>query len=125
MSYSKASVQATLRSDTVGRVVATIAHNGAQATVTASGHEAALRDLEEAVQSAFTHGQGECFWNEAMVVYRWLFRREGNVMRVVIIQSAGTLTGWEHCLWVECDPEEFREAMLSGIAGYSQLEPQL
>ena len=50
--------------------------------------------------------------------YRWLFRREGKTMRVVILKSLGTLTGWENCFWVECDAEEFRLSMQAAIAAY-------
>jgi hypothetical protein len=42
----------------------------------------------------------------------------------VIIRSAGTLTGWEHCFWAECELEEFREAMLAGIEGFAVHELQ-
>jgi hypothetical protein len=106
------------------RVVGTIAYRGGETTVSGSNRFAAMEDLRIAVDSALTHGQGECFWHEAMVDYRWLFRREGDIMRFVIIRSAGTLTGWEHCFWAECELEEFREAMLAGIEGFAVHELQ-
>jgi len=115
-------MQVTLRSDSLDRVVGTIAYHGAQTTVSGSDRYAAMSDLRAAVESALTEGLGECFWHEAMVDYRWLFRREGGIMRFVIIRSTGTLTGWEHCFWAECDVEIFRLAMDSAITGFVTLE---
>jgi len=108
-------VQLTLHCDSFGRVVGTIAHNGAHATVTSSDSAPAIQDLQDAVMSAVTHGQGECFWHEAVGDYRWLFRREGSTMRVAILWSIGTVTGWEHRFWAECDAEDFRESMRAAI----------
>jgi hypothetical protein len=108
-------VQITLQGDSFGRVVATIAHDGAQATVSGSDLSSAMTDLQEAVESAVNYGQGECFWHEAVGDYRWLFRRDGTRMRVVILRSTGTLTGWECAFWSECDAEEFRDVMPAAI----------
>lgn len=68
-----------------------------------------------AVESAVDSGVGECFWPEAAGDYRWLFRHEGGAMRVAILWSMGTLTGWEHRFWAECDAQEFRDAMHAAI----------
>jgi hypothetical protein len=116
-------MEVTLDSDSYGRVVGTIAHNGAQATVTGSHRSAAMTDFQVAVDSAINNDHGECFWHEALGEYRWLFRRDGNIMRVVILRSSGTLTGWESCFWAECDSEEFRTTMSSAIQSYARNEP--
>ena len=114
-------MQVTLSGDSLGRVVGRIAHNGAEATV--SGSDAtALEDLKTAVESAIAGSQGECFWHEAMIDYRWLFRRERDVMRVVIIRSSGTLTGWEHCFWAEVGASEFEAAMREAVEGFAVCE---
>ena len=111
-------MQFTLDGDSFGRVVGTIAHNGAQATVTSSDADSAMRDFRTAVESAVTQGQGECFWHEAAGDYRWLFRREDSTMRDVILWSIGTLTGWEHRFWAECDAAEFGVAMRAAMQAY-------
>ena len=117
-------MQVTLKCDLFGRVVGAIAHNGAQATVTASDSVSAIEDLRQAVASASIHGQGECFWHEAVGDYRWLFRREGGTMRIVILWSIGTLTGWEHRFWAECDAEDFRDTMSAAIQSCETFELQ-
>jgi len=108
-------MQLSLHCDPFGRVVGMIAHNGAQATVTSSDAASALAELQSAVASAVSGGMGECFWHEAAGDYRWLFRREGDTMRVVVLWSIGTLTGWEHRFWVECAAGEFRDTMGAAI----------
>lgn len=105
----------TLEIDSFGRVVGRIEHNGAHATVTGSDPETAMADLRMAMESVIAEGQGECFWHEAMGEYRWLFRREGGAMRVAILWSIGTLTGWEHRFWAEGPVEQFRSVMGAAI----------
>ncbi|HUA63749.1 MAG TPA: hypothetical protein VML19_33685 [Verrucomicrobiae bacterium] len=100
-------MQLALNSDSFGRVIGTIEHGGVTSTVTASDSASAIADLQEAAQSAADYGHGECFWHEATGEYRWLFRRQADTMRVVILWSSGTLTGWEHRFSAECDIQEF------------------
>jgi hypothetical protein len=45
---------------------------------------------------------GECFWKEGGGEYRWVFRRDGESVRVAVLWSAGVMTGWEHVFWAEC-----------------------
>jgi len=115
-------MEVTLKGDSYGRVVGTIAHNGAHATVTGSDPGSALSELQAAVESAVTEGLGECFWHESMGEYRWLFRREGGAMRVAVLWSIGTLTGWEHRFWAECDAVAFRDTMRAAIEACGVVE---
>jgi hypothetical protein len=110
-------MQIALEGDAFGRVVGTIAHKSEHAMVTGSDAAAALAELESAVDSALKEGLGECFWHESAGDYRWLFRKEGAMMRIVILWSIGTITGWEHRFWAECDANEFRDAMQAAIEG--------
>jgi len=108
-------MQVELTCDSRGRVVGSIAHNGAHATVTSCNATGALGDLQQAVEDALSGGLGECFWPEGGGDYRWLFRREQGIMRVVILWSIGTVTGWEHRFWAECPIGEFSEQMHAAI----------
>jgi len=114
-------MQVTLKCDSFGRVVGSIEHNGAQATVTCLEPGSAIMELKIAVESAMSDC-GECFWPEETGEYRWLFRRERSTMRIVILWSMGTLTGWEHRFWAECDAEDFRVIMLAAIEGCGVFE---
>lgn len=109
--------------DSLDRVTGTITHNGSQVSVTGADAVPALTDLQAAVDSAVNHGHGECFWREATGDYRWLFRREGQTMRVAVLHSSGTLTGWEHRFWAECDAGEFRDTMHAAIDSWIPSTP--
>ncbi len=117
-------MQVTLEGDSFGRVVGTIEHNGAHATVTGRNLSSALADLRFALESAMAAGTGECFWYEVTGEYRWLFRREAGTLRIALLWSIGTLTGWEHRFWAEVDAGEFRDTLLTAIDACTTLEIQ-
>ena len=117
-------MQVTLSGDASGRVAATIAHNGAHATVTGLDSAVALAELHFAVEEALANGLGECYWHETLAEVRWLFRREGEIVRVAVIRSTGVVTGWEYCLWCECPVDEFAAAMHAAVEGFPAPQPQ-
>ena len=86
-----------------------------KATATASNSEAAEAGMREALASLEANGVGECFWQEGGGEYRWVFRREGENVRVAVLWSIGVLTGWEHVFLAECPMaetiERFRAAL--------------
>lgn len=53
--------------------------------------------------------------------YRWLFRREGDTMRISILSALGTLTGWGHLFWAECGVEELRNVIMSALESFRVL----
>ncbi len=97
----------SLETDHFGRLICSISHGGGEAVVTASNPSAAAADLAAAIEDAVTAGCGECYWQEAGGEYRWMFRRDGDQVRLAVLWSAGTLTGWEQVLSAECDLDTF------------------
>lgn len=65
----------------------------------------AIDDLSSAIDGLEKTGHGEAFWHQATGEYRWLFRREGDSdrVRICVLRSIGTLTGWENVFWSEDD----------------------
>ncbi len=100
-------MQFSLDEDEFGRLVCLISDGPTRATVTAANAIEAARELSAAIQSALSAGTGEGFWEESGGQYRWLFRRENDRLRIVILWSIGTLTGWENKFWVECEAAPF------------------
>jgi hypothetical protein len=98
-----------------GRLTCAISDEAAAATATASNMPVAAADLLNAVENAREKGFGECFWLEASGDYRWVFRRVGANVRIALLWSTGTLTGWEHVFWTECPLEPFLEQVRSQI----------
>ena len=88
--------------DQFDRLTCSLELDNIHAVATASDRVAALDDLITAIASVEANGMGECFWLEAAGEYRWVFRREGENVRVAVLWSAGVMTGWEHVFWAEC-----------------------
>jgi hypothetical protein len=106
----------TLATDVLGRLSCAMSDGQTAATVSASNRRAASSDLMEAIEGAASTGYGECYWQQAEGEYRWMFRREGARVRVAVLWSTGTLTGWEHVFWSECDFEPFARHVRDEVA---------
>ena len=72
-----------------------------------------MEDLRGAVEKLTHAEQSEVWWQETAGEYRWVFRRIDNAVRVAVMWSVGTVTGWEHVFWVECPLIELLESVLS------------
>jgi hypothetical protein len=72
--------------------------------------------LATAIDAALGGGVGECFWEEACGDYRWVFRRESGKVRVAVMWSNGTLTGWAHVFWSETDVDTFQGVFTRALA---------
>lgn len=102
--------------DEFGRLTCGLSDGAADAVVTASNMPEAAEDLAAAVAAAIENASGECFWEEACGEYRWVFRRQQDRVRVAVMWSTGTVTGWEHVFWAECPLEAFRGAFTTALA---------
>ncbi len=97
----------TLAMDEFGRMVCTADHDGSEAVITAADAGRAASALSKSVETLAQSGIAECYWPAETGDYRWVFRRTGEHVRIAILWSTGTLTGWEHVFWAECDGAEF------------------
>lgn len=105
----------SFHSDQFGRLIAVLRDENAQATATASDAAAGAADLAHAIREAAASGFGECYWPESAGEYRWVLRNNDGRVRVVILWSAGTLTGWEHVFWSECPLEDLTGSLLETL----------
>lgn len=106
----------SIEADSFGRLVCTINDEGSEAVVTASDSASAAAGLLGAVQDAEEGGYGECLWREATGEYRWMFRREGDRLTVVVLWSIGTVTGWQHVVHTQTDARSFAARVRSELA---------
>lgn len=105
-----------LQLDELGRVIASLSRGPAKATVTSSTAAEAIADLAAAFDDTLRDGCGECYWPEGGGDYRWLFRRNGPIVSVVILWCANPVTGWEHVFWAETDWDSFQSTLRGAIA---------
>lgn len=108
-------MQVALCTDQFGRLTCDLADDRTAAVVTASDTEQAKAGLIAALDKLRDTGVAECYWHESMGEYRWVFRRDGDAVRVAVLWSTGTLTGWEHVFWTECEASAFDRAVRSGL----------
>ena len=93
--------------DQFGRLTCNVSNGPESAVVTASDLQRAVADLASAVDALKRNGIAECYWLEGVGEYRWAFRRAGDRVRIAVLWSNGTVTGWQHVFWHECSLELF------------------
>ncbi len=108
--------------DHYGRLVCTLCPRGRAAVVTASDPAAAAGSLLDALDEVQQTGYAECFWPEPNGEYRWMFRRAGDTLTVVVLWSIGTLTGWDHVVDAETDFAGFASQVRGGLAAIGAAE---
>lgn len=102
--------------DERGRVVALLTKGKSRATATSSSAAGAMADLAAAFEDTARDGCGECYWPEGGGDYRWLFRRTGPRVSVVVLWCVNPVTGWEHVFWGETGWEEFQQTLRGALA---------
>jgi hypothetical protein len=96
-----------LEKERSGHLVCSIAEAGESATVTASNPDAVEQLLAALRDAGGRDGYGECLWEEGGGEYRWMLRRSGPTLTVVVLWSSGTVTGWQHVFRADCDAARF------------------
>lgn len=96
-------------------LVCSLTDRDESATVTASNLGAA-DELLAALADARDSGYGECLWEEQAGQYRWMLRRDGERLTVVVLWSTGTVTGWQHVFRSEDDFEAFASSVRRELA---------
>lgn len=96
-----------------------VSHRGERAQFTCAGAAEALRALRSALDELTVQGCAECFWHVPAGSYRWLFRQDGDLLRVAVVYSVGVVTGWEHLFWAEGACAEIFEPLRAAAVSQS------
>jgi hypothetical protein len=102
-------VEIAITTDIDGRLVSTLSEGDTSTTVTASNVPQAGEDLLAALENARETGYDECVWAEHAGEFRWIFRRDGARLTLVVLWCAGTITGWQHVFRAEDAFDAFAE----------------
>jgi hypothetical protein len=105
-----------IEQDRFGRLVCTLVDEDCTATVTASNAMEAGVVLAAALGEARDAGYGECLWSEQQGDYRWMFRRSGDGLAVVVLWSTGVVTGWAHVFRGDCAFAWFDQRLQAELA---------
>ncbi len=93
----------TIEVDERDRLICTIEQGDSRTALTAAIAQDAVTDLAAAIDRLSETGWGECYWRESTGDYRWVFRRADDRVRLAILWSTGTMTGWEQRFWAELE----------------------
>jgi hypothetical protein len=108
--------------DEFGQLFCALSNAGPRTAIAVSDAFEAAAGLLGALDAAADGGCGECYWPQPGGQYRWMLRRDGARVRIVILWMAGVLTGWEHVYWGECDFEEFAHEVRDQLRPYQTAE---
>jgi hypothetical protein len=104
------------RTDPTGRLICDLSDPEGRHTITAYDGRAAAGELLGALATARSQGLGECFWQEAEGNYRWVFRVEGERMKLSVTWSSSVAVGWKHVLWLETEVAELEGSIRRQLA---------
>jgi hypothetical protein len=102
-------VDIEIATDIDGRFVCSLTEEDTSALVTASNVPQAGEDLLAALENARETGYDECLWEEQGGEFRWIFRRDGARLTVVVLWCAGAVIGWQHVFRAEGGFDAFAE----------------
>lgn len=91
----------SLRKDDFGRLECVLGDEQEQHSVFGADPDTALSDLAAALDDLETSGSGECVWLISSGEYRWVFRREGDRVRLAVIFLHSVAVGYQHVYWGE------------------------
>ena len=105
----------TFSVDDMQRLTCALDRDKIHAVATSSDLNDAVAGMQKAIDSLEANGHGECFWKEAAGEYRWVFRKEGDNVRVAVLWTIGVMTGWEHVFWAESPIAEVVGQIRAGL----------
>lgn len=109
-------MQFAMSRDGGGRIRCTIDEAGNHAVVTGGDAVNASLELLAAVQDVEDSDYGDCLWQEAAGDFKWMLRRNGDVVTVAVMWSSGVVTGWQHVIRGDTNFADFAEQVRTGLA---------
>jgi len=97
----------SLDTDEFGRLACRLEDEQEQRAVFGAEPQVALADLSAALDALERDGYGECFWPVSAGEYRWVFRREGEKLRLAVLWVRSVAIGFQHVYWGEVALEPF------------------
>jgi len=110
----------SLRMDDFGRLECVLGDGQEQHSVFGADPETALADLAAALDDLEAAGAGECVWLVSSGEYRWVFRREGERVRLAVMFMHSVAIGYQHVYWGEHPLRQTVETMRARIRGFRE-----
>ncbi len=110
----------SLGRDDFGRLECRIGDAQEEHSVYAAEAEAALADLAAALGDLEISGAGECIWLISSGQYRWVFRRQGEMVRLAAMFLHSVAVGYQRVCWGEHPAAEALERCRAEIRRFRQ-----
>ena len=104
-------VSVSFTPDDFGGLVCNLADESNTGVVRATNAQEAIDDLTGALDNVAAGRTGECFWLRESGDYRWLIKRTGENVRLVVLWCTGAMTGWENVFWADTEWAALEPAM--------------
>ena len=105
----------SLEIDEFSRLACSFSDGEEEHTVYGADPPAALADLASALDDARRDGFGECFWPLSAGEYRWVFRRDGETLRLAVLFVRSVAIGFQHVYWGELPFQPFADQVSAEI----------
>lgn len=86
-----------------GRLLCRLEDSDGSHLISSSQAGEAQAELMAALEDLETSSSSECYWRDDACDYRWLFKREGERLRLAILRLTGVCPGYQHVAWTEED----------------------
>ena len=109
-------MQVSLTVDDNGHYLCDLADDAEHTTITASNVPEAGDDLLGALDDVRNEGFGDSLWYEPAGMFRWMLRRAGDRLTVVVMWCDNPVVGYQHVFRGECGFEWFDETIRGAVA---------
>jgi hypothetical protein len=100
-----------------GRLVCRLTDADGEHYLGASSREDAAQELGDALDDLEKNGTGECYWCDDASEYRWVFKRDGDLVKVAVLRLTGVVPGYQHVAWVEEEAAELVGSLRAALGG--------
>lgn len=108
-------MQISLTIDDNGHYLCDLADETEHRTITASNVPEAGDDLVGALDDCQAEGFGESLWYEPAGMYRWMLRRSGDRLTVVVMWCENPVVGYQHAFRGECEFRWFDDTVREAV----------
>jgi hypothetical protein len=109
-------VTVSITPDEFGGLVCSLRDESNEGVVRATNPQEAAADLTGALDNVAQGLTGECFWLRESGDYRWLIKRTGDKVRLVVLWCTGAMTGWENVFWADTEWPALESALRAQLA---------
>jgi hypothetical protein len=87
--------------DPAGRLLCRLEDADGPHLISSAGAAPAQAELIAALEDLESSASAECYWQDDACDYRWVFKREGEHLKLAILRLTGVCPGYQHVAWTE------------------------